>query len=144
MNSTSEQHLQVLDLHGADLHAVASVLTTDPELAEQLVVVAVRTSLPDDDLGRLSGTVVRAWLDGHPEQLETIVPAAPTPLSRLHELPVHQRASLALCRFGGHTYRQAADLLELPAASVADLLTTSLRALHAAPPADGGVTTQAV
>ena len=67
MNSTSEQHLQALDRHGTDLHAVASVLTADPELAEHLVVVAVRTSLPDDDLGRLSGTVVRAWLDGHLE-----------------------------------------------------------------------------
>ena len=144
MNSTSEQHLQVLDRHGTDLHAVATVLTSDPELAQQLVVLAVRTSLPDDGLDRLSGTVVRAWLDGHPEQLETITPAVPTPLSRLHEMPAHQRASLALCRFGGHTYRQAADVLELPADQVADLLTTSLRALHAAPPADGDVTTQAV
>ena len=40
-----------------------------------------------------------------------------------------QRASLALCMFGGLTHREAAALLDVPPSTVADLLTTGLREL---------------
>ena len=40
-----------------------------------------------------------------------------------------QRASLALCVFGGLTHREAAALLDVPPSTVADLLTTGLREL---------------
>ncbi|MFZ2013278.1 MAG: sigma-70 region 4 domain-containing protein [Nocardioides sp.] len=40
-----------------------------------------------------------------------------------------QRASLALCVFGGLTYREAAVLLDVPPATVADLLNAGLREL---------------
>jgi DNA-directed RNA polymerase specialized sigma24 family protein len=38
-----------------------------------------------------------------------------------------QRASLALCVFGGLTYRETAALLDVPPSTVADLLTAGLR-----------------
>ena len=41
-----------------------------------------------------------------------------------------QRASLALCVFGGLTHREAAALLEVPPSTVADLLTAGLRELR--------------
>jgi hypothetical protein len=47
-------------------------------------------------------------------------------VSRLARL---QRASLALCVFGGLTYREAAALLDAPPSTVADLLTDGLREL---------------
>jgi len=40
-----------------------------------------------------------------------------------------QRASLALCVFGGLTHREAAALLDVPPRTVADLLTAGLREL---------------
>jgi Sigma-70, region 4 len=40
-----------------------------------------------------------------------------------------QRASLALCVFGGLTYREAATLLDVPPGTVADLLNAGLREL---------------
>lgn len=47
-------------------------------------------------------------------------------VSRLARL---QRASLALCVFGGLTHREAAALLDVPPGTVADLLTAGLREL---------------
>ena len=40
-----------------------------------------------------------------------------------------QRASLALCVYGGLTHREAAALLDVPPSTVADLLTAGLREL---------------
>ncbi len=40
-----------------------------------------------------------------------------------------QRASLALCVFGGLTHRETAALLDVPPSTVADLLTSGLREL---------------
>ena len=40
-----------------------------------------------------------------------------------------QRASLALCVFGGLTHREAAALLDVPPSTVAGLLTAGLREL---------------
>lgn len=54
------------------------------------------------------------------------LPAAMVWVSRLAWL---QRASIALCVFGGLTYRQAAELLDVPSRTVADLLTAGLREL---------------
>jgi DNA-directed RNA polymerase specialized sigma24 family protein len=133
-----------LERHVAGLHALAQLLTAEPDLAEHLVVRAVRTSLLGDDLRRLAAAVVRAWLDQRPDGRDRIpsaipaipvVPAVPAILAAVHALPPRQRASLALCRFGGHTYRDAAALMDVPPAEVADLLTSSLRALLLAPPA---------
>ena len=45
-------------------------------------------------------------------------------LSRLARL---QRASLALCIYGGLTHREAATLLGVPPGTVAELITAGLR-----------------
>jgi len=52
------------------------------------------------------------------------LPRAMVWLSRLARL---QRASLALCLYGGLTHREAAALLDVPPATVADLLIAGLR-----------------
>lgn len=131
------QLARTFDRHGPDLHAVATLLTPDPELARRLVVLALADSEPTDELPDLSTVVVRGWIDGHPEQVETITPAQPSIVDRVHELSAHERASLALCRFGGQTYREAATTLDLRPSEVATLLTSGLRSLRVAPPAPG-------
>ncbi len=55
-----------------------------------------------------------------------LLPPAMVWVSQLARL---QRASLALCVFGGLTYREAAALLDVPPVTVADLLTAGLREL---------------
>ena len=54
-------------------------------------------------------------------------PHLPPVMVWLGQLAQLQRACLALCVFGGHTYREAADLLDVPPSTVADLLTAGLQ-----------------
>jgi DNA-directed RNA polymerase specialized sigma24 family protein len=61
-----------------------------------------------------------------------LLPPVMVRVSRLARL---QRASLALCMFGGLAYQEAAALLDVPPSTVADLLTAGLRELGATPPA---------
>ncbi len=135
--TTRRRSLKALDRHGAALHSIASLLTPDPDLAESLVVHAVTASAPGPpgDLRQLSALLVRGWFDGHLEEIESIPSVKRTLPDRAHGLPPHQRASLALCRFGDHTYRQAADVLGVPHATVAELLGATLRALQPGRPA---------
>jgi DNA-directed RNA polymerase specialized sigma24 family protein len=51
------------------------------------------------------------------------------------------RACVALCLFGGHTYREVASLLDVPPRTVAELLTASLRDVERL--ADGGAVANA-
>ena len=50
----------------------------------------------------------------------------------LGELSEQQRATIALCLHGDHTYNDVADLMSLPATVVADLLRSGLHKLRAA------------
>ena len=59
----------------------------------------------------------------------------------LGQLAQLQRASLALCVFGGLTHREAADLLGVPPSTVAELLTAGLHELGQL--AAGGAATSA-
>ena len=59
----------------------------------------------------------------------------------LGQLAQLQRACLALCVFGGLTHREAADLLDVPPSTVAELLTAGLRELGRL--AAGGTATSA-
>jgi DNA-directed RNA polymerase specialized sigma24 family protein len=84
--------------------------------------------LPDDEAWRL---LARSVYRHAPEPSGGAVDAGQLPrqmlwLSRLARL---QRASLALCVHGGLTHREAAALLDVPPATVADLLTAGLREL---------------
>jgi hypothetical protein len=53
----------------------------------------------------------------------------PATMVRLRQLARLQRACLALCVFGGHTYREAASLLGVPPLTVARSLTSGLTEL---------------
>lgn len=58
--------------------------------------------------------------------------AQPPIMVMLGELSEQQRAAIALCLHGDHTYDDVADLMSLPAAVVADLLRSALHKLRAA------------
>ncbi|WP_162891390.1 RNA polymerase sigma factor [Aeromicrobium sp. A1-2] len=126
---------RLLARHGNDLMGVARTLTRDEQLAEQLVVdtlTAYDHGRPDHgELRTLAAGVMVAWLGRNRDE-----PSGPGSITsqiydELHTLPDEQRTVLALCRFGGHTYREAAELLGLPAADVADLLGRAMRSLQA-------------
>ena len=53
----------------------------------------------------------------------------PPGMELVSQLARLQRASLALCVFGGLTHREAAALLDVPSSTVAALLTSGLREL---------------
>ena len=138
---------RLFDRHGTALHTFASILTKDPLHAETLVIDAIcsQVALPpltDQDTKqrsarKLAAATYAAW---------SCRPAPPTPtpapagiksrsstLTALHQLPDDHRAALALCSFGGHTYRQAASVLGLPAERVAILLREALLTLGRTP-----------
>lgn len=48
-------------------------------------------------------------------------------VAELRRLPVSERDPIILCSFGGHTYREAAELLVTTPADVADRLRSGLR-----------------
>lgn len=149
----------IVDEHGYDLYVLANVLTADPAHAERLVAQAISAHGDGPCAFReLAGAVYLAWFawgsvagvgendlgeqgldeQGRDEQGRAPVGSKVAQVMReLHALPEDQRAAIGLCRYGGHTYRQAAEALGLPAADTAQLLGQALRAL--APPGAGRV-----
>ncbi len=136
--------LRLLKSHGAALHAVAAVLTDDQTLGARLAVLAITSGGTDDgDPGvrDLSSAIVVAWL-GSRVSSETPAGAAgrapgPSVLQDVHRLPERQRALLALCKFGGHTFREAALVLGISADQAAALLCDAVRSLAATHPSTG-------
>ena len=124
------------DEFGNILYLFACVLTEDVELAEQLAVQAIvaHQSSPST-LQDLSAGVHDAWLARGNLQLSagsSPLPGASPGVLMLHEihgLPDDQRAALGLCKYCGHTYRQAANLLDVSPEQVARLLCDALRSL---------------
>ena len=60
----------------------------------------------------------------------------PRPMVWLSRIARLQRASLALCVYGGLTHREAAMLLDVPPATVAELITAGLREINRLAAAD--------
>lgn len=122
------------DRHGGSAYALACALLGNETAAAEVVRLAMA------DLAR--STDVRSHDQARRELARSVYRHAPEPpggtadavqlprpmvwLSRLARL---QRASLALCVYGGLTHREAADLLDVPPATVADLLIAGLREL---------------
>ena len=94
--------------YGKELHLLATVLTDDTELAQELVVQAIMTyGLGPSSLQELSSGVYVAWIGWGSPALSG-EPAG---------------------RYGGHTYRRAADVLGLAPELVARLLQDALSSL---------------
>ncbi|MEO6604527.1 MAG: hypothetical protein ABIN55_02815 [Aeromicrobium sp.] len=125
---------------GQRLHLLAHVLTHDSDLAEQLVIQAIVAYDPEPStLQELSEGVYVAWIGwGNPTVAQESAPtsghmANERLFDQIHRLPDDQRAALGLCKYGGHTYRGAAEVLSLAPERVAGLLGDALRALGPAP-----------
>lgn len=134
-NSVTRSELENLwDRHGGSGYALACALLGDQAAA----VEAVRRAMADltcsvrgvstEEAGRcLARHVYR-----HAHEAAGGTPDAvllPPVMVWVSQLAWLQRASLALCMFGGLTHRDAADLLDVPPSTVADLLTAGLREL---------------
>lgn len=146
LSPAGRRSFRALKAHGAGLQAVARMLTDDPELAARLVVRAILTGSttgPDPDLRELSAFLVSQWISDvavHGWSAPGIGHATTAPvLQEVHRLPGDQRALLALCKFGAHTYREAAAVLNIQAGAAAALLGEAMRALVTPLPADDSV-----
>lgn len=125
---------ELWDRHGEPAYALACALIGDQAAAAEAVRLAmadlsraedVRT---EDEARRfLAGAVL-----GHtPASKVTADPhRLPRPMVWLARLAGLQRTSLALCVYGGLTHREAAALLDVPPAAVAELITAGLRELN--------------
>lgn len=118
--------------HGRSLYALASTLLGDREAAVRAVTLGMTDLVhsphrgPAADLRRcMARHVYRRTLELAAQAPTTRqLPSAMAGLGRLAQL---QRACLALCVFGGHTYREAAGVLGVQPVTVAELLTAGLR-----------------
>lgn len=137
-NRRMRRAAKLFDRHGTALHTIASVLTTDPLHAETLVIDAISSQiappLTDQNtkqrsVRELAAAVYVAW-SCRPAPPDPVGPTGIKPpsttLTALRRLPEDHRAVLALCTFGGHTYRQAAAVLGLPDTKIAELLCEAL------------------
>ena len=122
------------DRHGGSAYALACALLGNEVAAAEAVRLAMA------DLARsirgVSTEEARRCLVRHVYR-HTQEPAGetsgamqlPPVMVWVSQLARLQRASLALCVFGGLTHREAAALLDVPPSTVADLLTAGLREL---------------
>lgn len=129
---------QFWDLHGAALFALAVAVLGNQEgalNAVRLAMVDLYTgNLPSDEpssetLRRAAGHVYHRCEGGLTSPTAEPAAGAHPGVVRLGELAAAQRAAVALCVYGAHTYQLAAARLGLPAEVVADLLNAGLREL---------------
>lgn len=126
------QFRDLWDLHGRSVYALACTLLGDDEAAVEAVTLGLTDLARSTD--RVSGRDARRSMARHiywrSRELVGETPGAmdlPPAMVWLGQLAQLQRACLALCVWGGHTYRETADLLGVPPLTVAELLTTGLR-----------------
>jgi Sigma-70, region 4 len=122
------------DRHGASAYALACALLGDEVAAAEAVRLAMADLAPS---GR-GASMQESWRSlvrhvyrhaqarGGETSGAALLPPVMVWVSQLARL---QRASLALCVFGGLTHREAAALLDVPPSTVAALLTAGLREL---------------
>ncbi len=129
---------QFWELHRAALFALAVALLGNREAALKAVCLAMvdlyaENSLGDDmsseTLRRAAGHVYNRCEGGLTSPTAAPAAGAHPGVVRLGELATAQRAAVALCVYGAHTYQLAAVRLGMPAEVVADLLNAGLREL---------------
>ena len=120
------------DCHGGSVYAVACTLLGDEEAAIQAVTLGMADLASSSD--RVSAQDARRSMARHvfwrSQELTGKTPRSmdlPPAMVWLGHVAQLQRACLALCVFGGHTYREAAGLLGVPPTTVAELLTAGVR-----------------
>lgn len=126
--------MRTYDELGPNLYRLASVLTDDAELAEQLVLQAIMAcGHAPSSRQDLSTRVYVAWLAwGGPVRTTALEETPEATLHQhIHGLAAEARAALGLCAYGGHTYRRAAELLGIAPERVAQLLGEAMRHLSA-------------
>lgn len=130
---------ELWDLHGSALFALARALIGDEPTALHAVTWAMADlyshsdTVPDMPQGEaLREAAERVFMrcdallaDTHTRRTTIL----PRPMVWFGGIEGGQRGALALCVFGGHSYRQAAALLDLPPDVVAALLTSGLQEL---------------
>lgn len=129
--------LELLDLwdrYGTSVYTLACALLENETAAARAVTLGM-TDLASSAKSASTNDARRCWarhVYWRSQELAgetSSTPPPPSAVGLLSQLTHIQRACLALCLFGGHTRRQVADLLELAPATVADLLTSGLRAV---------------
>ncbi len=126
----------MFDEFGQRLNLFASVLTDDPELVDRLVIQSIVAHESEaSSLQELSAGVYVAWIAwGSPPlsnhgYLSADASPATLLINEIRDLAADQRAALGLCKYGGHTYTRAAEVLGLAPDHVATLLGEALRSL---------------
>lgn len=130
---------ELWDLHGTTLFALACTLLGDEPAALRAVTWAMVDLYSRSDelsdvprgeaLRAAAGAVYLRCQDVLTDPTMRRTMTLPPLMALLGEIAQGQRGALALCGFGGHSYRQAATLLELPPEMVAHLLTSGLQEL---------------
>lgn len=130
---------ELWDLHGASLFAMACALLGEESAATSALTLGMMDLYrhpehmprhPADEALRDAGRCVYVRCSQVPADDTTGWSAAGPPvIARLRDLALLQRTTLALCIFGGHTYREAAAVLHIPAGAAARLLISGLQDL---------------
>jgi hypothetical protein len=126
--------MDLWDRHGGSAYSLACALLGDDAAASLAVTRAMAdvarspVNVSADDAQRFLAQRVYARCQALASDTPRTM-VLPSTMVWLGELANLQRACLALCVFGGHTHREAADLLGAPATTVAALLTSGLQEL---------------
>jgi DNA-directed RNA polymerase specialized sigma24 family protein len=133
--AVSRRELEDLwDRHGGSAYALACALLGNEAAAAEAVRLAMADladsirGVSSEEAGRCLVRNVYRHTQEHAGDTSgaVLLPPVMVWVSRLARL---QRASLALCVFGGLTHREAAALLDVPPSTVAALLNAGLREL---------------
>jgi ANTAR domain-containing protein len=127
---------ELWDRHGTSLYAMACALLGDESAALRAVTLGMMdlyrqpeldARLRADEALRSAARCIyrRADAEVPDDSIRWSMTATPV-MTRLGEVALSQRRTLALCVFGGHTYREAAATLDTPPGTVARLLISGL------------------
>lgn len=136
------------DLHGGSLLALARTLLGDESAAQRAVAAGLAALYQDrgDTGATLTLPVAARYVFAHSEAMRshgalvTFEGTDASGTSTFRQMALNQRRMLALCIYGGYTYRDAAAAIGVSAETAARLVTTALKRSRQAPPSASGVT----
>lgn len=126
---------ELWDAHGRSLFALARTLLGDESAARRAVTSAI-TTLYEDHGGPEPASALRTsarYVFAHSEAMRTrsalvtFEPVGTSSTSALRRMALNQRRMLALCIYGGHTYRDAAAAMGISEDTAAQLITAALK-----------------